>query len=143
MMTTSRPGTGPRRALAALAAAVLLAAGCSSGGDEQASGVDLGGKDFDVLTGRAEVEVDALDNQFTPPYVEVSRGTTVVFANQGRNPHNVLPVDEGAFDPVETDAFQPRAAAPVTFDETGEYPYYCSLHGTTTKGMVGAIRVVD
>ena len=31
----------------------------------------------------------------------------------------------------------------MVFDEPGEYPYYCTLHGTETAGMVGTIRVVD
>jgi plastocyanin len=120
----------------------LLAAGC--GGDsETASSVDLSDKSFDIETAASEVEVDALDNQFTPPYIEIRAGTTVIFANQGRNPHNVLPVDEGAFPPIETEAFEPRASESITFDRPGEFPYYCSLHGTTTKGMVGAVRVVE
>ena len=29
-----------------------------------------------------------------------------------------------------------------TFNAPGYYRYYCSLHGSPTKGMVGAIRVV-
>jgi plastocyanin len=31
----------------------------------------------------------------------------------------------------------------VQFDDAGDYPYYCSLHGTPTAGMDGRIRVAD
>lgn len=132
----------------ALTAALVAfgAAGC--GGDDTAApppetAVDLSAKNFTLQMTSTQVEVGALDNQFTPPYVQVRRGSTVTFENDGRNQHNVLPVVDGAFTPVETDAFQPGASATVTFDQAGDFPYYCSLHGTPTKGMTGAIRVVE
>lgn len=123
-------------------ALVLLAAGC--GGDAPATSstsVDLSDKNFSLKTSRRDVEVGALDNQFTPPYIEIKRGTTVTFENDGRNPHNVVPANDGAFTPIETDAFPPGSSAAVTFDVAGDYPYYCTLHGTPGKGMTGAIRV--
>lgn len=99
--------------------------------------------DYVDLTGSASVQIDALDNKFKPQYATVKVGTAVTFKNDGRSVHNVLPVTEGAFPPIEADAFQPDDEVTVTFDEPGLVPYYCSLHGTTTKGMVGGLRVVD
>ena len=99
--------------------------------------------DYVDLTGSTSVEIDALDNKFKPQYATVKVGTAVTFKNDGRSVHNVLPVTEGAFPPIEADAFQPDDEVTVTFDEPGLVPYYCSLHGTTTKGMVGGLRVVD
>jgi len=75
--------------------------------------------------------------------VPVGRGGAVTFENDGRNQHNVLPVVDGAFAPIEAEAFQPGATATATFDTIGDVPYYCSLHGTPTRGMIGAIRVGD
>ncbi len=98
--------------------------------------------DYVDLTGSTSVEIDALDNKFKPQYATVKVGTAVTFKNDGRSVHNVLPVTEGAFPPIEADAFQPDDEVTVTFDEPGLVPYYCSLHGTTTKGMVGGLRVV-
>lgn len=94
-------------------------------------------------TGSGEVTVDALDNRFVPKYVEVSKGTAVTFVNDGENVHNVLPVEEGAFEPVEASEFDPGDEGTVTFDEVGDVPFYCSLHGSTTKGMIGGVRVVE
>ena len=44
---------------------------------------------------------------------------------------------------VEVDDFQPGASYSHTFDEAGVYRYYCSIHGTTEEGMVGAVVVSD
>ena len=133
-----------------LTVAVLLG-GCGSDPDiavdgapapvDAAPGVDLSEATFVDLTGEAAPEVDALDNVFKAKYVEVAPGATITFRNDGRNTHNLLPVSEGAFPPLEAEAFEPGTEAEITFDEPGDYAYYCSLHGTTTKGMVGAVRV--
>jgi plastocyanin len=132
-----------------IALLLLVAAACGS--DEAASpsgsttpeGPDLSEAEFVDETASTEVEVDAIDNSFKPEYVEVKAGTAVTFRNDGRNDHNVLPVVEGAFEEVPADEFDPGAEATITFDEVGDVPYYCSLHGTKTKGMVGAVRVVE
>jgi plastocyanin len=122
----------------------LMAVGCGRDTPSTTSAsVDLSDKTFSLKTSRSDVEVGALDNQFTPPYIEVKRGTTVTFVNEGRNPHNVLPAEDGALTPIETDAFQPDSTATVNFDIVGDYPFYCSLHGAPGKGMAGAVRVVE
>lgn len=126
-----------------LAAGLLLAPACGGDDDTDSSSVDLSDKTFEDLTGSSTVEVDAVDNNFKPAYIEIKAGTEVTFTNQGRNQHNVLPVDEGAFEPIDVEEFEPGTSQSITFDEPGDYPYYCSLHGTKTKGMVGAVRVVE
>lgn len=134
---------------------MLIAVSCGSGGStaglddrtdpsEPVGGVELGEKEFVDLTGRGEVEIKARDNTFIPAYIEISPGTTVSFQNIGRADHNVIPAEEGAFEPIEASEFAPRDTVEMTFDSEGTYPYpyYCSLHGTPDKGMVGAVRVV-
>jgi plastocyanin len=137
-----------------LAGAALLLTSC--GGDDDAAD-SSDGADSDVTeavslmdeagpedeTGAEEVTVDAVDNNFKPKYIEVSVGTEVTFVNDGQNVHNVLPVEDGAFEPIEASGFDPGEENSVFFDEAGDFPYYCSLHGTTTKGMIGGIRVVE
>lgn len=128
---------------AALAAVTVLFVACGSSDSGSSGDVDLSDKDFVDETGSEVVEVDAVDNNFRAPYIEVDAGTTVEFVNDGRNDHNVLPVADGAFPEIPTEDFEPEDVGEITFDEAGDYAYYCSLHGTTTKGMVGAVRVVD
>jgi plastocyanin len=98
-----------------------------------------GGDDVTLVEG-VEAPVQVLDNTFRPEEVEVAAGTEVVWDNGGRNDHNVLPV-EGDDWGVEAADFEPNDTYRHRFTEPGTYPYYCSLHGTTTKGMVGTIVV--
>lgn len=142
------------RSLALVAILALGIASCGSGeaadppssggGDPKpAGGVDLSDKDFEDLTAESDVEVQGRDNRFVAPYIEVKAGTPITFDNKGRNQHNVLPVEKGAFKPIDTAEFEPGESATLTLEKPGDYPYYCSLHGTKTKGMVGAIRVLE
>ncbi|MHB1139396.1 MAG: cupredoxin domain-containing protein [Microthrixaceae bacterium] len=116
----------------------------NGGGDDPTAGLDaVPDSDYEDLTGRADVTIDARDNTFEPQYVTVSPGTKVEFDNVGRNPHNAIAVVDGAFEDVPTDELQPGDVAVRVFDEPGDYPYYCSLHGTKNKGMTGRVRVAD
>ena len=153
--------TSPRRRqllapwTAAVAVAALVLVGCGDGDDTTASDdvttttsaasatPDLSGAEWADLTTETAVKVQARDNVFVKPYIEVKAGTTVTFTNRGRNQHNVIAVPEGTFESIEADDLEPGTSQEVTFTAPGDYPYYCSLHGTTTKGMVGAIRVVE
>jgi plastocyanin len=124
------PGGRPLRlVVAGLALAGLALAGC---GDDGEAAVEL-------VEG-VEVAVSAIDNTFRPETVEVAAGTEVVWTNDGRNDHNVLPVDGGDWG-VEAEGFAPDDVYRHRFTEPGTYRYYCSLHGTTTKGMVGTVVV--
>jgi plastocyanin len=142
--------------LAALALALLVLTGCGDSDDAAvddaaattttAAGAevpDLTDAEWTDLTTEADVKVQARDNVFVKPYIEVKAGTTVTFTNRGRNQHNVIAVPEGTFETIDAEDLEPGTSQEITFTAPGDYPYYCSLHGTTTKGMVGAIRVVE
>ncbi len=111
-----------------LVAVVLAIASC--GDDEEPV----------TLVEGVSADVRAIDNTFRPAEVEVEAGTEVVWTNGGRVEHNVLPA-EGEDWGVEADAFAPGDEFSHRFTEPGTYGYYCSLHGTPTKGMVGTIVV--
>jgi plastocyanin len=129
---SSRPG----RRSAALAvlgvAGLLLVPACGSDDEAGAPSVSL-------VEG-VEAPVSAIDNTFRPEALTVQAGTEVVFTNDGRTEHNVLPV-EGTEWGVQTEDFAPDAEYRHRFTEPGTYAYYCSLHGTKTNGMVGTIEV--
>ena len=95
------------------------------------------------LTGFATVDIDIQDNAFVQRVVVVSPGTEIVWTNNGRNEHNVRPAVEGAFEPISTLALAEKGmSASLVFDAPGDFPYYCSLHGTATNGQTGRIIVV-
>lgn len=87
------------------------------------------------------VEVLALDNSFREETIEIEAGTEVVWDNRGRNDHDVLPTDESQDWGVEVEAFAPGDTYATIFDTPGEYPYYCSIHGTKDVGMIGTVIV--
>ncbi len=105
--------------------------------------IDLSDATFVDHTAEAAVDVQGRDNMFVDQYIVVKKGTTVTFTNKGRNQHNILAADEKAFATVEADDFEPKESTTITFDEVGDVVYYCSLHGTKTKGMVGVVRILE
>ncbi|MFK8022445.1 MAG: plastocyanin/azurin family copper-binding protein [Ilumatobacter sp.] len=89
------------------------------------------------------VEVRSLDNSFIQATIEIEAGTTVNWINGGRNDHNILPVDESLTWGVDRDTFVPGTEYANLFDTPGVFAYYCSIHGTTEVGMVGAVIVTE
>jgi len=90
--------------------------------------------------------VQAVDNSFRPENITVAAGTEVVFTNKGRTGHNIVPNPDDpekaeGWGQIEAAKFEPGAEYSHRFTEPGEYRYYCSLHGTKNKGMVGTITV--
>ncbi|MGB8858552.1 MAG: plastocyanin/azurin family copper-binding protein [Ilumatobacteraceae bacterium] len=87
----------------------------------------------------------AIDNNFLPQTLSIAAGTEVVFENNGRNDHNVIPVGdlETATWGVQAESFAPKATYSHVFDRPGTYVFYCSIHGTPKAGMVGTIVVTE
>ena len=114
-----------------LAALALLGlAGCGDDGGDVA------------LVEGVTAQVTTTDNNYSPETLEVAAGTEVIWVNKGRNDHNVTPSDGGDFEiPIED--FKPGDEGSYRFTEPGEYPYYCTIHGTPTAGQIGTIVVVE
>ena len=90
------------------------------------------------------VVVDMFDNRYEFTEVNVTVGGTVIFVGAGRNPHNAVAADGswstedvfGSLEQLEGDE------AVLTFDEPGEYPFFCTFHGNAEgAGMVGTVIV--
>ena len=110
-----------------------LLAGCSGSG----SGASTSGPDPRSGT----VEVQALDNRFEAKAVAITTGSTVTWTNDGKNTHDIVPAEGTAFGVKPID-FKPGATYSATFSTPGTYGYYCSLHGSATRGMIATITVV-
>lgn len=150
-----------RRTALALLALMLAAGGvaaCGGGDDAGSDGAADAGEgdgmasdgesaagdvpDDVVVVDGTTAAVQSLDNTFRAPDIQVRPGTTVTWTNDGRNEHDVLPVEGDAWG-VEVEEFQPGDSYQHTFSEPGVYDYYCSIHGTTTAGMVGTVVVAE
>ncbi len=125
-----------------LVAIALLVSSCSAGDDAEPN---AGSTTPVSLVEGVSVEVRVLDNRFLPAAMTVEPGTEVRFVNAGRNDHNVIPAEEpaeGGFDlSVPTEGLLVGMEATVRFTEPGRYAYYCSIHGSSTVGMIGEIVV--
>jgi len=76
--------------------------------------------------------------QFDPPSVTIKAGDSVKWANNKMSPHNV--VFESAADKSHKNlVFSPGEGYESTFNEAGEYSYYCEPH--RGAGMVGKVIV--
>lgn len=135
----------------AAALVLMLTAACGDDGDPAAAGregvadaapIDIPDDALD-LTGQTEVTVTVDDNFFAQKVIVVDAGTTVTWTNEGQQPHNVKPAEENAFSSIDTGDLDPGASADRTFDDAGDFPYFCSLHGTATNGQTGRIIVAS
>lgn len=156
MRARSMPGV-------AFALALALAAAC--GGDDDGgpglSGGAQGDTDTDTsavngsanpditlpdeiveLTG-SPADVRAIDNTFDAEGVRVPAGTTIRWTNHGRQDHDIVPAGETEPETwgADLDEFHPGDTYEHTFAEPGTYNYYCTIHGTEAKGMVGVVIV--
>lgn len=124
-------------------AALAFLPSCSSGSGKSAPtrATTVAPASYTDRTAEQTVTIAARDDLFTPQYTKIRAGTTVIFANGGRNPHNVISAD-GTFHDVESDAFAPGMKVRVVFDKAGTHDFYCSLHGSATAGMRGSLLVV-
>jgi plastocyanin len=85
----------------------------------------------------ATTQVTIADNRFTPSANSVNAGQTVQWTWTGSNPHNVT-FDNASVgnSPTQTTGTHSR-----TFASTGEFSYYCSVHGRSVMSgrvVVGA-----
>lgn len=114
-------------------------AGVGSGSDGGEAADEL--EDVVVIEG-SEAMVEARDNTFDAENIQVAPGTKVVWTNNGRQDHDILPVDDVGWGAQRED-FTPDAVYEHTFDEPGTYRYFCSLHGTAEAGMTGTVVVEE
>jgi plastocyanin len=69
---------------------------------------------------------------FTPPQIEVTRGTTVVWSNRDQTTHTVTS-DTGLFSSGSVDGGSGFSQA---FSTPGTYAYHCTLHPNMTGTVV-------
>jgi plastocyanin len=93
-----------------------------------------------VVVSGTTAEVNVIDNTFDAENIQVAPGTQVVWTNNGRQDHDIVPAEDNGWG-VEPADFAPDAVYEHTFDDPGTYRYYCTLHGTAQAGMTGAIVV--
>jgi plastocyanin len=116
----------------ALAGALVLAACGDSDGSETIEG--------------EHVVVEMYDNRFQYTEIRIPVGGSVNWVGAGQNPHNAVAANGewstetvfGSLDQFEGDE------AILTYDEPGEYIFFCTYHGNAQgAGMAGTLIVGD
>lgn len=109
-----------------LLAGVLVAGRSLGGDDRQPPGPDR--------VGEPAVKVRAIDDAFESATLTVASGTTIEWENHGEHTHRLVRDLGGEL--VSTELV-PGGTETVTFNHSGDYEYYCSIH----DGMSGRILV--
>ena len=81
-----------------------------------------------------EVAVDIVNFSYNPNPVEIAAGDTVTWTNQDGVPHTATGQDR---DVLQSGAIASGDSFSETFEEAGEFEYFCEFH----PGMVGTIVV--
>ncbi|CAB4323599.1 MAG: hypothetical protein F2520_06645 [Actinobacteria bacterium] len=87
------------------------------------------------------IAVSSVDNNFRPQDITVTLGSSVVWTNDGRAEHNIVPSGPTPFH-ADKESFPPGSSYTWEATELGTFPYFCSIHGTATAGMYGSVTVV-
>jgi len=122
-----------------LAVAALGVAGC--GGDDEPASAGSGSGDAAPGAGgpaKKAAKVGIADFKYDPKAIRVKAGGTVTWNNSDQAKHNAQTEDgsKGAFN---TGDLQKGDAKNVTFDQAGEFTYYCIYH----RFMEAKVEVVD
>jgi len=126
-----------RQRLLLIAIASLVLLGCSGSGSESSAT-----SSSTQPTQSGIVAISSADNNFRPQDVTVTKGSTIVWTNDGRAEHNIVPSGSTPFQ-VDTKAFPPGSTYTWDATELGTFVYFCSIHGTATAGMYGSLTVVE
>lgn len=103
-------------------------------GDESTDDASTGARETDEP---GEVEVDIRMFDFENDLVEINVGETVTWTNQDATRHTVTSGLDGEPDGRFEVTFAERGdTASVTFDEPGEYHYFCTPHNFMTGTVV-------
>lgn len=128
------------RTVAVLAAALLTLTACrgddSSGTDGSPSSIEPAATSGATAAIVADDGSDADDakitisrSRFSTTELRVTAGTTVTFVNTDEFAHTVTSSD-GTPVPFDSGQFGLDESFEFTFDEPGEYPFFCQIHPT-------------
>ena len=109
--------------------------GDNGGGAAAAGPVALDGP-ISIPEGTSIVGCEATDECYIPSSAVVPAGTTVTWSNDDTAAHTVTSTDDSPMS-FDSSLFLAGTTFEVTFDEPGEYPYWCVVH----PWMAGTIIV--
>ncbi|NNE12028.1 MAG: hypothetical protein HKN41_07250 [Ilumatobacter sp.] len=136
----SSPHPSVLRSVTATAFAVIALAACAPNGEPGRAASSPGAiartaagpavSDTGETEGENETVVVAIErSRFSVPELRIAPGTTVVWRNDDEFAHTVTASDASPI-PFDSTEFADGATFEMTFDEPGEYAYFCKIHPT-------------
>lgn len=124
---------------AAILAGSLALTACGGGSGSEGGDRSSGSSSTEAPSGArgGAHDVEIRDFAFDPDATEVEVGDTVTFTNGDSATHTAT-AEDGDPEAFDTGKLDSGTSKQITFDEAGEYDYYCSIH----EYMKGTIRVV-
>lgn len=90
----------------------------------------------------SDVEVEMVNQSFSPQNIEVEVGTKVTWVNESSLVHTVTSGSNGEHDELfDSGDLSEGEEFSYTFDEVGTFDYFCRPH--YNNGMVGTVTVVE
>lgn len=77
------------------------------------------------------------DDYFTPESITINAGQTVTWINRGEKVHTVTSADRT----ISSGKVEPGGHFSYTFNQPGDYVYYCHEHSIFYMGMKGKVIV--
>lgn len=90
--------------------------------------------------GKSQVGISINDFIFKTTYLKIKKGVKVTWTNDGQISHTVTSAETSAKKGLSSGMLANSASYSFTFNETGVYEYYCSMHPDQMKAV---ITVVD
>jgi plastocyanin len=86
---------------------------------------------FSPFAQAKEFEVKMKSISYDPKVIEIHPGDTIVWSNISYTDHSALGEN------FDSGLVRPKTKSkPVSFAETGSFPYHCKIHGLTMSGIV-------
>ena len=99
-----------------------------------APGVNFDGAED--LSGHDEIAIDISDNVFSPTATLVSAGVTVEWVNSGDTQHSIVSDPDSPAGEFASGLLDSGESFTQTFDEPGEYYYFCEQHPASMRGVL-------
>lgn len=96
-------------------------------------------QNYQDLTNKKEITVRMSETKFNPRNIKISKGTKITWINDDQEEHYVNTDSHPAhtyFPDQNSRSLKKDGKHSVTFDKAGIYPYHCSAHESTMKGII-------
>jgi len=130
------PGASTNASQPAMSTSSMASTSASPSTDASASADAMASHDMGAMGGD-EVMVSMENFAFVEDRIEISVGTTVTWTNADSTRHTVTSgADDTADGAFDSDDIEAGGTFSYTFEEAGEFAYFCDIHPTMTGVVV-------